>query len=433
MVGASELPFRLLCRKYGATIAYTPMISSARFCLPAEHAYREEQFQTNATDRPLVAHFSANKPNEMAAAAKLVESRCDAIDLNLGCPQRVAYVGHYGSYLLDDVDRELVLSIVSETVKAVSIPVFVKIRLLDTVEKTITLVTQLKDAGASLVAIHARHRASFERTGAGARDGPAMLDQVKVIKQKFPMFPIIANGNIITFDDCKANLELTGADGVMSAEGILNNPALFVDAISDPAERSKLKAFASDKVNLALEYLDLLEDHPATMRTVAFHTRRMLKEPLTEYQLIDDVINAITVEEVRSLVLKCRQYQQDPSLFKFDTEKAAKVKEALEKKKHEEGKRKRYEDRMKRKAKREGKPLDHYLNIGAELPSLKTVSSLMALTKEKQLAIWNASHGQHCMVYHLSPSGCPRGRSCAFLHCDIGASSELVAADEVAG
>jgi hypothetical protein len=73
------------------------------------------------------------------------------------------------------------------------------------------------------------------------------------------------------------------------------------------------------------------------------------------------------------------------------------------------------------------------LNIGAELPSLKTVSSLMALTKEKQLAIWNASHGQHCMVYHLSPSGCPRGRSCAFLHCDIGASSELVAADEVAG
>ena len=75
MVGASELPFRLLCRKYGASIAYTPMISSARFCLPAEEAYREEQFQTNGADRPLVAHFSANNPDEMASAAKLVESR----------------------------------------------------------------------------------------------------------------------------------------------------------------------------------------------------------------------------------------------------------------------------------------------------------------------------------------------------------------------
>eukprot|EP00520_Triparma_pacifica_P012421 CAMPEP_0118665808 /NCGR_PEP_ID=MMETSP0785-20121206/18840_1 /TAXON_ID=91992 /ORGANISM="Bolidomonas pacifica, Strain CCMP 1866" /LENGTH=398 /DNA_ID=CAMNT_0006559999 /DNA_START=348 /DNA_END=1540 /DNA_ORIENTATION=- len=398
------------------------MISSARFCLPAEEAYREEQFQTNAADRPLVAHFSANNPSEMAAAAKIVESRCDAIDLNLGCPQRVAYVGHYGSYLLDDKDRKLVLSIVRETVKAV----FVKIRLLDTIEKTVTLVSQLKDAGASLVAIHARYRASFERDGAGARDGPAMLDQVKVIKERFPAFPIISNGNIITFDDCTANLKLTKADGVMSAEGILNNPGLFVDSISDPERRATLKAFASDKINLALEYLDLLKDHPATMRTVAFHTRRILKEPLTEYQLIDDVINAESVEEVRSLVLKCRKYKQDPTLFKFDSEKAAKAKAALEKKRHEEGKRKRYEDRMKRKAKREGKSLDHYLNIGAELPTLKTIASLKTLTKEKQLAIWNVSHGQHCMTYHLSPSGCPRDRACAFLHCDVGGANELV-------
>jgi len=88
---------------------------------------------------------------------------------------------------------------------------------------------------------------------------------------------------------------------------------------------------------------------------------------------------------------------------------------------------------MKRKAKREGKPLDHYLNIGAELPTLKTFSSLKKLTKEQQLAIWNASHGQHCMTYHLGPKGCPRDRACAFLHCDIDASNEFVAADEVAG
>jgi tRNA-dihydrouridine synthase 1 len=107
MVGASELAFRLLCRRYGCPMAYTPMISSTRFAQDEE--YRKGEFQTNAQDRPLVAHFSANDPAHLLASAKLVEKHCDAIDLNLGCPQRVAFVGHYGSFLLDQKDRPLVL------------------------------------------------------------------------------------------------------------------------------------------------------------------------------------------------------------------------------------------------------------------------------------------------------------------------------------
>jgi tRNA-dihydrouridine synthase 1 len=97
------------------------------------------EFQTTPEDRPLVAHFSANDPHELLAAALLVQDQCDAIDLvlrvpaalpfllpssylttpvllcpwqNLGCPQRVAHAGHFGSYLLGDEDRPLVLDIV---------------------------------------------------------------------------------------------------------------------------------------------------------------------------------------------------------------------------------------------------------------------------------------------------------------------------------
>jgi len=357
MVGASELPFRLLCRKYGAQLCYTPMISSARFCVDEEREYRAEQFQTNEEDRPLVAHFSANNPDEMAKSAKLVESRCDAIDLNLGCPQRVAYVGHYGSYLLGDEDRELVLSIVKKTSEAVSIPVFVKIRLLDTLGDTIKLVTQLKEAGAALVAIHARYRASFERTGAGARDGAAMLDQVKEIKKLFPDFPIISNGNIIDWGDCAKNLEFTGADGVMSAEGILNDPALFVEALGEKGladeELHELREYSADKVNLALEYLDLVKTHPATVRTVVFHTRRMLKKELEQFQLMQDCISCGSVEEVEEIVKRVRTYRENPDQFTFDAAKAKAEKEKLQRKKEEEGKRKRYEERMMRKAKRE--------------------------------------------------------------------------------
>ncbi len=77
MVGASELAFRLLCRRYGATLAYTPMISSEKFAVDA--AYRAEEFQCTPEDRPVVAHFSANNPQTFLAAAKHVEKHCDAI------------------------------------------------------------------------------------------------------------------------------------------------------------------------------------------------------------------------------------------------------------------------------------------------------------------------------------------------------------------
>lgn len=77
MVGGSELAFRLLCRKYGATIAYTPMMNSEKFAVDAE--YRKAEFQTIPQDRPLVAHFSANDPKFFLQAARHVQDQCDAI------------------------------------------------------------------------------------------------------------------------------------------------------------------------------------------------------------------------------------------------------------------------------------------------------------------------------------------------------------------
>lgn len=144
-VGGSELAFRLLCRKYGASLAYTPMISSERFLIDEE--YRRQQLQTSDLDKPLVIHFSANNPNIILQCGKLIENQYDAIDINLGCPQRIAFTGHFGSYLLDEKDRELVLSMVYTLSKSLRIPVFVKIRLLDSINESIRLCQQLIEAG----------------------------------------------------------------------------------------------------------------------------------------------------------------------------------------------------------------------------------------------------------------------------------------------
>ena len=210
--------------KHGAELCYTPMIYSERFV--GDAAYRAAELRTCAEDAPLVAHFCGNDASTLLAAAKLAEPHVVAVDLNLGCPQRVAHSGHFGSYLLGESDRPLLLGLVRTLAKNLRVPVFCKIRLLDTPDATLALCRQLVDAGAALLAVHARYRGSATRR----RDGPAMLEQVAAIKEADLGVPILANGNVRAAADVTASLKLTGADGVMSAEGMLDEPSLFLGA-----------------------------------------------------------------------------------------------------------------------------------------------------------------------------------------------------------
>ena len=420
--------------------------------------------------------------------------------------------------------------------KAVSIPIFVKIRLLDTYEETQELVRQLYEAGATLIAVHARYRATFHRKGPGARDGPALLDQVARLKQAFPNKLLVTNGNTITYDDVEKNLKDTQADGIMSAEGILDNPALFLsrlennpdlipiqggdetfwklrqehgkklftklkkiekleqkvreasktdpsspsqDSVLTPKEErrlakkskviaklaqlddklvsfnttcaqsnttgsplitakvqySQLERVAQNKTLLALEYLQWVRHYPTTMRTTIFHTRRILKVELTTYQLLQECLVCQTVDQVEGIIQKIRGYQSNPDTFHYDKVKAQQEKEAIEKQKQEEGKRKAFEARMIRKAKREGQQdLEYYLRQGAVVPTEATVKELLKLPKEEQLRLWKErDHSQHCIGFHLGGGMCPRGRSCAFLHVASTTANTFDESNEVAG
>ena len=154
MVGASDLAFRLLCRRHGADVCYTEMLFAERFVEDA--SYRELKLQTCAADRPLVVQFCGREPHVLVAAAVLAAPSCDAIDLNLGCPLPQAAEGGFGAHLLAREHWERVSQIVSALASEVALPILCKIRLLDSVEETAELAQLLEASGCSALCVHGR-------------------------------------------------------------------------------------------------------------------------------------------------------------------------------------------------------------------------------------------------------------------------------------
>lgn len=220
MVGNSEQAYRMLARKYGADVCYTEMVNCKVFnrskCSPVDNVW----YSTSDTDRPLVVQICGDDPEAMLQTCLSVQDYCDAIDINFGCPQGVAKKSHYGAYLQDEWG--LVSRIVSTCASGIEVPLFCKIRVFDSVEKTVEYAQVFERAGASLLAVHGRTREQK-----GANTGLASWEHIKAVKDALSI-PVVANGNMISHGDIQRCIESTGCDGVMIAEPHLFNPAIFV-------------------------------------------------------------------------------------------------------------------------------------------------------------------------------------------------------------
>ena len=175
LVGYSEPAFRLLCRSYGADIASTPMIDAAGYV--ASERYRNEfAFTGGKEDRPLTVQLGGSEPAPLAAAAALVAPFCDAVELNMGCPQRCAKKNGSGAFLMEDLARATrciaaMRSAVDAHNAASSGPrvaTVVKIRCFDDVPRTVALAQALEAAGAEMITVHGRtrHAGGGRRTAA---------------------------------------------------------------------------------------------------------------------------------------------------------------------------------------------------------------------------------------------------------------------------
>ncbi|GAM22365.1 hypothetical protein SAMD00019534_055400 [Acytostelium subglobosum LB1] len=248
MVDHTFLAFRMLCRKYKADLVYTPMFHSKMYV--TDLSYRLENFEFCPEDRPLVVQLCGNEVEYIVKAAKMVESQCDAVDINLGCPQGIARRGNYGAFLLEKPD--IVLPMVRALHAELSVPVFCKIRLLPKLEDTIKLALQLQEAGCQLLTVHGRTKEQK-----GHLLCHADWKAIKAIKDALTI-PVFANGSVVEYSDIEPCLEESTADGVMSAEGILANPALFNGPDRVPA------------LQLCRDYLDIVEQISNTIPSCPF-------------------------------------------------------------------------------------------------------------------------------------------------------------------
>jgi len=335
MVDQSELAYRMLTRRHGATLVYTQMFNSNNFAHDA--SYRRSNFDTCHGDRPLIVQFCGHDPEKLLASALHVQDHCDAVDINLGCPQAIAKRGRYGAFLMEEL--ELLTSMVSILAKNLKIPVTCKTRIYHDFERSVRLCETLVSAGASLLTIHGRTR---EEKGQAVRE--CNWETLRRLKEHFKgRVPIIANGGIHDMDDVERCLATTGCDGVMTSEGILENPTLFArnikyedascssesntDEENAPAEErveaegglpdaEKIPVKFMTQLDIAEEYLDLCSIYPTWhFRTMRSHMQKFLHRYLQKHTNIRDMVSvSISVIEFRECLAKIKEVLDEEAL-----------------------------------------------------------------------------------------------------------------------
>uniref|UniRef100_F1L9M5 tRNA-dihydrouridine synthase n=1 Tax=Ascaris suum TaxID=6253 RepID=F1L9M5_ASCSU len=226
MVRYSKLPFRSLVRLYGADLVYTPMINANNFITSEE--CRSSEFTTNKYDSPTIVQFASNDPVEFAAATELVYRYCSGVDLNCGCPKRDVMRGGYGSSLLSTPERIAdMIAHARRRIADTQFTISVKIRLNNDIRRTVELCRQVESAGASYICVHGRTPTQ--------RSEPANHEAIALVKSAMRI-PIIANGAIGSYQEALQVAKRTQTDGVMAANGLLDNPAMFAGHDSTPVQ-----------------------------------------------------------------------------------------------------------------------------------------------------------------------------------------------------
>lgn len=217
MAGVTDLPFRIICKEYGAGLVCTEMASSRAIFYNDEKT--KKLLNTKGEKRPISFQIFGSDAESMGFAAKQISKFADIIDINMGCPAPKVVKNGDGSKLL--LDLEKAENIIKAVVENSSVPVTIKIRKgWDKEHIVATEIARIAEKNkVSAITIHGRTRTEFF-------SGDVDLEIIKKVKKSVNI-PVIGNGNIVDEESAKKMFEYTGVDGIMIGRGSYGNPWIF--------------------------------------------------------------------------------------------------------------------------------------------------------------------------------------------------------------
>ena len=298
MAGVTDLPFRVICKKYGNPgLVCNEMVSAKAIVYEDE----KTKLMLNCKDqkRPISMQIFGREPDVMGQAAKEVSQISDILDINMGCPAPKVVKNGDGSKLLQDLD--LIGKIIREVVKNSKKPVTVKIRKGWDNSSIVAVEASkiIEEAGADAIIVHGRTREEYY-------SGNADWDIIRQVKEAVKI-KVIGNGDIRTEEDAFRIFEQTNVDGIMIGRASLGNPWIFKKIAYYLEHGEKMPDISNqEKYNVILEHFDLLEkekgEYTAT-REIRKHIAWYVKG-LKNASVIRDEINRVESSEDFRRILK---------------------------------------------------------------------------------------------------------------------------------
>jgi nifR3 family TIM-barrel protein len=217
MSGVTNLPFRLLCKKYGVSLVFSEMTSSE--AVVRQNPKSIGRGFTCKDERPMGIQLMGSVPENLARSAIFFQKRYrpELIDVNFGCPAQEIIKNGCGSGLLKK--PELIGKIMEQLSQTLEVPLTAKMRVLGDFGETLKIARIIEKAGANAITVHGR-------TQKQGYSGKSDLDFIKGIKKELSI-PVIANGDICDETSARLVLEYTDCDGLMIGRAAIGNPYIF--------------------------------------------------------------------------------------------------------------------------------------------------------------------------------------------------------------
>jgi tRNA-dihydrouridine synthase B len=252
MAGVTDRPFRTLCRRLGAGLAPSEMVTADVRLWNTPKSRR--RLDHTGEDGPRVVQIAGGEPAMLAAAARLnVELGADVIDINMGCPAKKVCNRAAGSALLREPG--LVRDILSAVVAAVQVPVTLKMRTGwdASLVNAVDIARMAEDIGIAAIAVHGRTRAQMFAGAAEHETTRAVVEAIDI--------PVFANGDIDSGERARQVLEATGAAGVMIGRAALGRPWIFREIRSYLTTGTAVAtATSAERRGIILAHLEALHD-----------------------------------------------------------------------------------------------------------------------------------------------------------------------------